>query len=184
MTKQTGTITQVVGVVVDVEFDDKSLPSIFDALKVQQDKKTITLEVAQHLDEHTVRTISLQSTDGLKRGQEVEATGAPISVPVGENTQGRMFNVVGEPIDEKPAPKGKTAPIHREPPALEDQANTAEILETDQAGIAAPTAARNRVCRSRRSVRDSVTSMTRRPAGGASAVRSSAMSATNVCGTR
>ncbi len=134
MTKQTGTITQVVGVVVDVEFDGKHLPAIYDALKIDHNNKTVTLEVAQHLDEHTVRTISLQSTDGLKRGAEVVATGAPISVPVGKETQGRMFNVVGEPIDEKPAPSkngwSKTAPIHRNPPTLEDQSNTAEILET------------------------------------------------------
>ncbi|MDB5177892.1 MAG: synthase subunit beta [Candidatus Saccharibacteria bacterium] len=130
MTKETGTITQVVGVVVDVEFKGKNLPSIYDALHIEHGKKTITLEVAQHLDEHTVRTISLQSTDGLKRGQAVVATGAAISVPVGEGTQGRMFNVVGEPIDGKPAPKGKTAPIHREPPALSEQSNKAEVLET------------------------------------------------------
>ncbi|MDB5165502.1 MAG: atpD [Candidatus Saccharibacteria bacterium] len=130
MTKETGTITQVVGVVVDVEFKGKNLPSIYDALHIEHGKKTITLEVAQHLDEHTVRTISLQSTDGLRRGQEVVATGAAISVPVGEGTQGRMFNVVGEPIDGKPAPKGKTAPIHRAPPALSEQSNKAEVLET------------------------------------------------------
>lgn len=125
----TGRITQVVGVVVDVEFDGK-LPAMYDALEVAHEGKTITLEVAQHLDEHTVRTIALSSTDGLKRGQEVKGTGAPISVPVGEETQGRMFNVVGEPIDAKPAPKGKRAPIHREPPALSEQSNKAEILET------------------------------------------------------
>lgn len=130
MTKQSGKVTQVVGVVVDVEFDGRNLPAIFDALHVKRGDHVLTLEVAQHLDEHTVRTISLQSTDGLKRGDDVEATGAPISVPVGETTQGRMFNVVGEPIDNKPAPKGKTAPIHREPPALDEQSNTAEILET------------------------------------------------------
>ena len=98
MTK--GKIIQIMGVVVDVEFaGGNSLPAIYDALTVAHDDKTITLEVAQHLDEHTVRAISLQSTDGLKRGQEVVATGAPISVPVGTETQGRMFNVVGEPID-------------------------------------------------------------------------------------
>src|SRR5690349_19390488 len=124
-----GRITQVVGVVVDVEFDGK-LPAMYDALEVAYDDKTITLEVAQHLDEHTVRTIALSSTDGLKRSQEVKATGGPISVPVGEETQGRMFNVVGEPIDAKPAPKGKRAPINREPPALSEQSNKAEILET------------------------------------------------------
>ena len=89
------------------------------------------LEVAQHLDEHTVRTISLQSTDGLKRGQEVIPTGAPISVPVGAETQGRMFNVVGEPIDGRViSDKVKKASIHREPPALSEQVNKTEILET------------------------------------------------------
>lgn len=130
MTKQTGKITQVVGVVVDVEFGGENLPAIYDALEVAYDKKAITLEVAQHLDEKTVRAIALQSTDGLRRGDAVEATGAPISVPVGVETQGRMFNVVGDPIDGKAAPKGKKAPIHREPPALSEQANKTEILET------------------------------------------------------
>lgn len=130
MAKQQGTIIQIVGVVVDVEFSQGSLPAIYDALTVAHSDKTITLEVAQHLDEHTVRSVALQSTDGLQRGQVVEATGAPITVPVGAETQGRMFNVVGEPIDGKPAPKGKTASIHREPPALSEQTNKTEILET------------------------------------------------------
>jgi F-type H+-transporting ATPase subunit beta len=130
MDKTQGTITQVVGVVVDVEFTGGELPAIYDALHVQHNNKEITLEVAQHLDEKTVRAISLQSTDGLKRGQVVDATGAAISVPVGAETQGRMFNVVGEPIDGQPAPKGKKAPIHREPPALSEQTNKTEILET------------------------------------------------------
>lgn len=130
MSKNTGIITQVVGVVVDVEFDGKDLPAIYDALTVEHDKRMITFEVAQHLDEHTVRAISLQSTDGLKRGDKVTATGAAISVPVGAETQGRMFNVVGDPIDGKPAPKGKKAVIHRDPPALSEQTNKTEILET------------------------------------------------------
>ena len=125
----TGTITQVVGVVVDVEFTD-TLPAIYDALTTQRDKETLTLEVAQHLDEHTVRAIAMASTDGLKRGQEVTATGAPIQVPVGAGTQGRMLNVVGDPIDGKTAPKGATASIHRQPPALSEQSNKAEVLET------------------------------------------------------
>lgn len=126
-----GHITQVVGVVVDVEFPGGiKIPAIYDALHIEQGGKTITLEVAQHLDEHTVRTIALSSTDGIRRGQDVVATGAPISVPVGVETQGRMFNVVGEPIDNKPALTGKRAPIHRAPPALTEQSNTAEILET------------------------------------------------------
>ena len=130
MAKDTGKIIQIVGVVVDVEFDGKNLPAIYDALHVKHGDRVVTLEVAQHLDEHTVRAISLQSTDGLKRGQEVLSTGAPIQVPVGADTQGRMFNVVGEPIDGMPAPKGKTSSIHREPPALSEQTNKTEILET------------------------------------------------------
>ena len=129
MSKNTGKIIQVVGVVIDVEFDG-ALPAIYDALKIKDGDRTVTIEVAQHLDEHTVRAIALSSTDGLKRGAEVTATGAPIQVPVGADTQGRMFNVVGEPIDDKPAPKGKTASIHRQPPALSEQSNKAEILET------------------------------------------------------
>jgi F-type H+-transporting ATPase subunit beta len=130
MSKQNGTIIQIVGVVVDVEFSGDNLPAIYDALTIDHEKKVVTLEVAQHLDEHTVRAIALQSTDGLKRGQDVVATGGPIMVPVGSETQGRMFNVVGQPIDGKPAPKGKTASIHREPPTLSEQANKTEILET------------------------------------------------------
>jgi F-type H+-transporting ATPase subunit beta len=117
--------------VIDVEFTNKHLPAIYDALEIAHDGKVITLEVAQHLDERTVRTVALASTDGLKRGDEVVATGAPISVPVGQETQGRMFNVVGEPIDGKPAPKSaKRLPIHREPPTLAEQSNKAEVLET------------------------------------------------------
>lgn len=130
MTKQTGKIIQIVGVVIDVEFEGKDLPEIYDALTIADGKRTVTLEVAQHLDEHTIRAISLQSTDGLQRGQEVVATGSPITVPVGPETQGRMFNVVGEPIDGMAAPKGKKASIHREPPALSEQTNKTEILET------------------------------------------------------
>jgi F-type H+-transporting ATPase subunit beta len=125
----TGKITQVVGVVVDVEFTDK-LPAIYYALHIKRDDGVLTLEVAQHLDERTVRAIALSSTDGLKRGDSVTNTGAPISVPVGDETQGRMFNVVGDPIDGKPALTGKRASIHREPPTLSEQSNKTEILET------------------------------------------------------
>jgi len=131
MSKNQGKIIQIMGVVVDVEFDDDSLPEIYEALTVNRGQQTITLEVAQHLDQQTVRTISLQNTDGLRRGQVVTATGAPISVPVGEDTQGRMFNVVGEPIDGREIAKSaKRAPIHRQPPALTEQSNKTEILET------------------------------------------------------
>ena len=131
MSKNQGKIIQIMGVVVDVEFDDGSLPEIYEALTVKRGQQTITFEVAQHLDQQTVRTISLQNTDGLRRGQVVTATGAPISVPVGEDTQGRMFNVVGEPIDGREIAKSaKRAPIHRQPPALTEQSNKTEILET------------------------------------------------------
>ncbi|HSX01475.1 MAG TPA: F0F1 ATP synthase subunit beta, partial [Candidatus Saccharimonas sp.] len=103
-TNQTGTIIQVIGVVVDVEFAAGQLPAIYDALTIAWGGGTIYLEVAQHLSESTVRAVSLSSTDGLHRGDPVVATGAPIAVPVGEPTLGRMFNVVGEPIDGQPAP--------------------------------------------------------------------------------
>jgi F-type H+-transporting ATPase subunit beta len=125
-----GRISQVVGVVVDVEFEDKNLPAIYDAMTVTSGDRVVTLEVASHLDESTVRAIALSTTDGLRRGDEVVATGGPIHVPVGAETQGRMFNVVGDPIDGKPAPAGKKASIHREPPTLEEQSTKAEILET------------------------------------------------------
>ena len=99
--KQTGTISQIVGVVVDVDFPTDNLPAIYNALNVELNDQNIVLEVAQHLSESSVRAIALSSTDGLKRGTEVIDTGAPISVPVGEETLGRMFNVTGEPIDNK-----------------------------------------------------------------------------------
>ncbi len=130
MSKTTGKITQVVGVVVDVEFGADALPAMYDALKVTNGGRELVLEVAQHLDEHTVRAIAMSSTDGLRRGQAVEATGAPISVPVGEQTQGRMFDVVGNVIDGGKQPTGETASIHREPPRLDEQSNKTEILET------------------------------------------------------
>lgn len=126
-----GKISQIVGVVVDVEFDGGNLPAIYDALEIEHNGQTLFLEVAQHLSETSVRSIALGSTDGLKRGQSVTSTGSPISVPIGKETLGRMFNVVGEPIDEKPAPKNtKFAPIHREPPSLNEQSGQIEILET------------------------------------------------------
>jgi len=130
-TKRTGRITQVVGVVVDVEFNKADLPAIYDALEMKRGNETLVLEVAQHLSESSVRAVALSSTDALKRGDEVIATGAPISVPVGAATQGRMFNVTGQPIDGKPAPVNPTvASIHRAPPALTEQSGKTEILET------------------------------------------------------
>ena len=130
--KTTGKVVQVVGVVVDVEFPGKTLPPINTALETQLSGQTLVLEVAQHLSEHAVRTIALSSTDALKRGDEVVNTGAPISVPVGQETLGRMFNVIGEPIDGIEANKkfSQKSPIHREPPKLEDQSGAIEVLET------------------------------------------------------
>lgn len=124
-----GRISQIVGVVVDVEFEDH-LPAIYNALEVKSGDRTVVLEVAQHLSENSVRAISLGSTDGLQRGSKVTDTGAAISVPVGDETQGRMFNVVGEPIDAKSANFKQHAPIHRTPPALSEQSGETEILET------------------------------------------------------
>jgi len=131
MAKNIGKIIQIVGVVVDVQFDGE-LPAINDALIIDTKDRKMTFEVAQHLSEDTVRAIALSSTDGLRRSDTVEATGAPISVPVGDATQGRMFNVVGDIIDGKAAlPAGfKTASIHREAPSLDEQANKSEVLET------------------------------------------------------
>jgi len=130
MSENTGKVIQVVGVVVDVEFPGGNLPNIYDALEIKRADETLTLEVAQHLDEHTIRAASMQSTDGLRRGEEVSATGSPIAVPVGDDTQGRMFNVVGDPIDGLGVPKGNRSPIHRDPPKLDEQSNKTEILET------------------------------------------------------
>jgi F-type H+-transporting ATPase subunit beta len=127
----TGAVVQVVGVVVDVEFPQGHLPAINNALTVQVDDKTLIFEVAQHLSETVVRTISLASTDGLKRGDAVSDTGASISVPVGDNTLGRMFNVIGEPIDGiEGGDFSKKSPIHRAAPKFDEQSGAVEVLET------------------------------------------------------
>jgi F-type H+/Na+-transporting ATPase subunit beta len=126
----TGKISQVVGVVVDVEFEHGKLPAIYNALDATLGDRKIVLEVAQHLSENSVRAISLSSTDGLRRGAKVIDSGSPISVPVGKETMGRMFNVIGEPIDGKKGDFKKRAPIHRAPPTLAEQSGTTEILET------------------------------------------------------
>ena len=127
---QEGKIIQIVGVVVDVEFEKGHLPAIYNALTIKHADRTLTLEVAQHLSETAVRAVSLSSTDGLQRGAIVADTGAPVSVPVGEETLGRMFNVVGEPIDGHKYVVKATAPIHNNPPALTEQSSKTEILET------------------------------------------------------
>ncbi len=125
-----GTITQIVGVVIDIEFGSENLPAIYNALEVELNGQKIVLEVAQHLSESSVRAISLSSTDGLERGSVVTDTGKPISVPVGEETLGRMFNVTGQPIDSKGGSFKDHSPIHRTPPSLIDQSGKVEILET------------------------------------------------------
>ncbi|HEX5395257.1 MAG TPA: F0F1 ATP synthase subunit beta [Candidatus Saccharimonadales bacterium] len=124
-----GKITQVVGVVADVEFD-QHLPAIFNALEVKHNDRTLVLEVAQHLSKNSVRAVAMGPTDGLSRGTEATDTGKPISVPVGDETLGRMFNVIGEPIDNQPAPKGAQSSIHTAAPSLEDQSTKTELLET------------------------------------------------------
>ncbi|MFM2129377.1 MAG: synthase subunit beta [Pseudomonadota bacterium] len=125
-----GRITQVIGAVVDVQFDG-DLPPILNALECQNAGKRLVLEVAQHLGESTVRTIAMDSSEGLVRGQEVADTGAPITVPVGPGTLGRIINVVGEPVDERgPVKTDKTLPIHRAAPTFEEQSTEAAILVT------------------------------------------------------
>lgn len=128
--KTKGVITQIVGVVVDVDFPAGHLPAIYNALEVELDGRKLVLEVAQHLSESSVRAIALGSTDGLERGAEITDTGDAISVPVGEATLGRMFNVVGEPIDGQKGEFKQKAPIHKTPPPLVDQSGSVEILET------------------------------------------------------
>ncbi|PIR37657.1 MAG: F0F1 ATP synthase subunit beta [Alphaproteobacteria bacterium CG11_big_fil_rev_8_21_14_0_20_39_49] len=127
----TGTITQVISAVVDVQFEDGNLPAILNALECENNGKKLVLEVAQHLGENTVRTIAMDATDGLVRGAEVTDTGGQISVPVGQATLGRIMNVIGEPIDELgPVKTKERAPIHAEAPAFVDQSTSEEILVT------------------------------------------------------
>ena len=128
----TGKLTQIIGAVLDVRFSEGKLPEINDAIKVPlKDGEELVVEVAQHLGDDTVRCIAMGPTDGLVRGMKAESTGSAISVPVGEETLGRMFNVLGEPIDNKPAPEVKQhMPIHRKAPTFAEQSTTTEMLET------------------------------------------------------
>jgi len=132
MANNIGKITQIIGAVLDIKFTEGSLPEINDAIKVPtKDGKELVVEVSQHLGDDTVRCIAMGSTDGLVRGMDAIATGAAITVPVGENTLGRMFNVLGNPIDEIDPPTGvEHWPIHRPAPAFEEQATSQEMLET------------------------------------------------------
>jgi len=128
-TKVEGTIQQIVGVVIDVEFKG-DLPEIYDALTVDNDGTELVLEVEQHISRNVVRAVAMGSTDGLTRGQKVAATGSPISVPVGDATQGRMFSVLGRPIDGKEDKFTDRMPIHRSAPTLAEQSTKTEIFET------------------------------------------------------
>ena len=130
--KNIGKITQIIGAVLDVKYAEGKLPEINEAIKItRKDGSELVVEVAQHLGDDVVRCIAMGPTDGLVRGMDAVATGAAISVPVGENTLGRIFNVLGEPIDEKPAPTDvEYEPIHRKAPSFEEQATEAELLET------------------------------------------------------
>ncbi len=130
MTK--GQVVQIIGPVVDVEFEASAVPEILDALSIdREDGDALVLEVQQHLGENRVRTIAMDSTDGLTRGTEVVNTGQAIAMPIGEDIRGRLFNVVGKAIDGLPQPKGDVRrPIHAEPPSFDDLATSTEILET------------------------------------------------------
>src|SRR5699024_6123327 len=134
----TGYVTQVMGPVIDVKFGEGTRPEIYEALEITrqaregEEGRSITLEVALHLGDHSVRTIAMSSTDGVQRGLAVHSLGSPISVPVGDDTLGRVFNVLGEEIDrEEPVAKDvRRDPIHREPPEFENLATETQILET------------------------------------------------------
>lgn len=127
-----GKITQIIGAVLDIKFPGGKLPDIYDAVHINTKQGTrLVVEVAQHLGDDTVRCIAMGPTDGLVRGMDAIATGSPITVPVGEETLGRIFNVTGDVIDNKPAPENaKRLPIHRHAPSFEEQSTSTEVLET------------------------------------------------------
>jgi F-type H+-transporting ATPase subunit beta len=133
MTTQTATqgrVSQVIGTVVDVEFPGGILPELFNAVEIKGDAGIIVAEVEQHLGNNWVRCLAMNTTDGLRRGAVVTDTGAPISVPVGPNTLGRLFNVLGEPLDKKGEVAGNRSSIHRKPPSFEEQVTQVQVLET------------------------------------------------------
>ena len=129
--KNIGKVVQIIGAVVDIRFDKDSLPKLLNAVNIQLNGETLVCEVAQHIGDDVVRCIAMSSTDGLVRGADAEDTGSPITVPVGKETLGRIFNLLGEPVDNKPAPESKERwAIHRDPPTFEEQKASNEILET------------------------------------------------------
>ena len=126
-----GTVVQVIGPVLDIKFPDGQLPGLLNAIRVENGGKSLIVEVSQHIGDNVVRCIAMSSTDGLVRGAKAVDTGGPISVPVGRECLGRIFNLLGEPVDNLPAPEtAERWPIHRDPPSYEEQQNTTEILET------------------------------------------------------
>jgi len=126
-----GTVVQVIGPVLDIRFADGELPNLLSAIEIENEGRRVVAEVAQHIGDNVVRCIAMSSTDGLRRGIPAVDTGAPISVPVGNECLGRVFNLLGEPVDNKPAPEAKERwPIHRPAPAYDEQEGTTEILET------------------------------------------------------
>jgi len=131
MAENMGKVIQIIGPVLDIRFDEKNLPNLLNAIHIENNGKTIVAEVAQHIGDDTVRCIAMSSTDGLTRGMDAKDTGSPITVPVGKETLGRIFNLLGEPIDNKPAPNTeKSLSIHRPAPSFEEQRASSEILET------------------------------------------------------
>ena len=131
MANYKGTVIQVMGPVLDIRFADEQLPQLLSAIEIPNGDKTIVAEVAQHIGDNVVRCIAMSSTDGLQRGVEAIDTGAPISVPVGDECLGRVFNLLGQPIDNKEPVKGAESwPIHRAAPSYEEQQPATEILET------------------------------------------------------
>ncbi|MBQ4311686.1 MAG: F0F1 ATP synthase subunit beta, partial [Oscillospiraceae bacterium] len=126
-----GKVVQIIGAVVDIQFEKDSLPKLLNAIEINFDGKRLVCEVAQHIGDDIVRCIAMSSTDGLVRGTAATDTGNPITVPVGRGTLGRIFNLLGEPVDNKPEPEYEERwPIHRDPPSYEEQAASTEILET------------------------------------------------------
>ncbi len=131
MAKNIGTVVQVIGPVLDIRFGDGQLPNLLSAIEINNEGRKVVAEVAQHIGDNVVRCIAMSSTDGLRRGIEAVDTGAPISVPVGNECLGRVFNLLGEPVDNLPAPEVKERwPIHRPAPAYDEQEGITEILET------------------------------------------------------
>ena len=131
MSKNIGTVVQVIGPVLDIRFGDGQLPNLLSAIEIENEGRKVVAEVAQHIGDNVVRCIAMSSTDGLRRGIEAVNTGGPITVPVGDCCLGRVFNLLGEPVDNKPAPEAKERwPIHRPAPAYDEQEGTTEILET------------------------------------------------------